>query len=173
MHSRTHGRSGKPSVPPKTKNVELVEHNPTVQSSHARTDGNPLQIPRQIRRGASLPAYSQLTPAGSGRPAGDRVTDTVRIPPRVKGGVDCDRSDANRAQSAEFPPKLPRNYPRVTKPIPDLTMREGVCLYTTRAEWDAPLADARYPINATGPFGGPTAEEKAAAEPYARPKEPG
>ena len=54
MHSRTHGRSGKPSVPPKTKNVELVEHIPAVPPSRARTDGNHLQIPRQICRGASL-----------------------------------------------------------------------------------------------------------------------
>ena len=54
VHSRTHGRSGKPSVPPKTKNVELVEHIPAVPTSRARTDGNPLQIPRQICRGASL-----------------------------------------------------------------------------------------------------------------------
>ena len=61
MHSRTHGRSGKPSVPPKTKNVELVEHIPAVPTSHARTDGNPLRIPRQIRRGASLSVDSQLT----------------------------------------------------------------------------------------------------------------
>ena len=55
-HLRTHGRSGKPSVPPKTKVVELVEHNSTMQSPHARTDGNPPIIPRQIRRSASLPA---------------------------------------------------------------------------------------------------------------------
>ena len=59
-HPRTHGRSGKPSVPPKTKVVELVEHNSTMQSPHARTDGNPPIIPRQIRRSASLPADSQL-----------------------------------------------------------------------------------------------------------------
>ena len=60
VHSRTHGRSGKPSVPPKTKNVELVEHIPAVPTSHARTDRNPLRIPRQIRRGASLSVDSQL-----------------------------------------------------------------------------------------------------------------
>ena len=58
-HSRTHDRSGKPSVPPKTKVVELVERNSAMQSPHARTDGNPPIIPRQIRRSAPLPADSQ------------------------------------------------------------------------------------------------------------------
>ena len=42
----------------------------------------------------------------------------------------------------------------------------------TRAEWEALPVESRYPIGATGPFGGPTAEEKA-AEPCARLKEPG
>ena len=36
------------------------------------------------------------------------------------GRMDCDGSDANRAQSAELL-KLPGNYPELTKSTPDLT----------------------------------------------------
>ena len=50
---------------------------------------------------------------------------------------------------------------------------KGRCLYLTKTEWEAMPADARYPIGATGPFDGPTADELAAAEPCARLKEPG
>ena len=94
-----------------------------MQSPHARTNGNPPIIPRQIRRSASLPADSQQVSADSERPAGDRFTDTARILSQVMGRMDCDGSDANRAQSAEISPKLPGKYPELTKSTPDLTKR--------------------------------------------------
>ena len=53
-------------------------------------------------------------------PAGDRFTDTARILSQVMGRMDCDGSDANRAQSAEISPKLPGKYPELTKSTPDV-----------------------------------------------------